>query len=219
MRLSCSLGVASCKVVAKIASDRDKPGGITVVAAGEEASFLAPLPVRDLPGVGPRTQERLAVAGVTTIGELAALDDAGLAAALGGVVGRELRERARGIDPRPVASVAAERISISTERTFDVDVSGVDELAGYIDDWAGDLAEALAQREKVARTVHVKLRYPDFSIVTRGRTLPTATGDTALIGEVGRLLLARALADRPPPVRLLGLGVSGLVEDRQLPLF
>src|SRR6186713_2490804 len=96
--LSCSLGVAPTKVVAKVASDRRKPGGITVVPAGSEAAFLAPFSVRALPGVGPRAEERLAAAGVTTVGQLAALPDLELRAVLPGQAGRILRDRAQGID-------------------------------------------------------------------------------------------------------------------------
>ena len=122
VRLSCSLGVATCKVVAKVASDRDKPGGVTVVPPGEEAAFLAPLPLRALPGVGPRTEQRLRAAGLATVGDLAALDDDALGGLRSGRHGDDLRRRARGIDPRPVASIPAERISISSERTFARDV-------------------------------------------------------------------------------------------------
>src|SRR6266850_1894267 len=96
-RLSCSLGVATSKVVAKIASDRRKPGGLTVVRPGKEAEFLAPFPIRILPGIGPRAEERLSAVGIETIGDLAALSDADLRAVMGGKVGRELRDRARGI--------------------------------------------------------------------------------------------------------------------------
>src|SRR6188508_1925249 len=112
--LSCSLGVAPAKVVAKVASDRRKPGGITVVPAGTEGSFLAPFAVRALPGVGPRAEERLAAAGVTTVAELAGLADLELRALLPGQVGRMLRDRANGIDPRRLEG-SAERISISVE--------------------------------------------------------------------------------------------------------
>ena len=118
IRLSCSLGVATCKVVAKVASDRDKPGGVTVVPPGEEAAFLAPLPLRTLPGVGPRTEERLTAAGLATVGDLAALDDERLRELAPGKHGEDLRRRARGIDPRRVEPVPAERISISSETTF-----------------------------------------------------------------------------------------------------
>jgi DNA polymerase IV len=98
--LSCSLGIATCKVVAKVASDRRKPGGITVVPPGREAEFLAPFDVRLLPGVGPRAEERLRAAGITKLGQLAALTDEELAALAPGKFGRLIRDRARGIDPR-----------------------------------------------------------------------------------------------------------------------
>lgn len=219
VRLSCSLGVATCKVVAKIASDRRKPGGITTVPPGDEAAFLAPLDVRLLPGVGPRTEGRLRVAGVGTIGDLAALADGDLAATLPGQVGRELRERARGIDPRPVVSEPSERISISTERTFAHDIADRGTLSALLQEWALDLAESLAGRERVARTVVVKIRYPDFTIRTRSQTLAAPTGEAAAIGSVGVDLLERALAARGGPLRLLGLGVAGLEPPRQLSLF
>src|SRR5207253_7609409 len=112
--LSCSLGVATSKVVAKIASDRRKPGGLTVVPAGREAEFLAPFDVRRLPGVGPRAEERLRGAGVETIGALSALPDGELRRLLPGKLGPLLRDRARGIDPRPLETTS-ETISISTE--------------------------------------------------------------------------------------------------------
>src|SRR5712691_7888507 len=108
--LTCSLGVAPCKVVAKIGSDARKPGGLTVVVPGQEAAFLAPFDVRKLPGVGPKAEVRLRTAGVDTIGALAAMTDESLQAALPGSVGKILRDRARGIDPRGLEPAAA-RIS------------------------------------------------------------------------------------------------------------
>src|ERR671937_157085 len=125
--LSCSLGVATCKVVAKIASDRRKPGGLTVVPPGREAAFLAPFDVRRLPGVGPRSEARLRAAGLETIGALASLTDAELKRLLPGKVGRLLRDRARGIDPRPL-ELGTERISISHEETFDRDIGDSERL-------------------------------------------------------------------------------------------
>src|SRR5437764_2894431 len=101
-RLSCSIGLATSKVVAKVASDRRKPGGLTVVRPGREAAFLAPFPIRVLPGVGPRAAAKLAAAGVETVGALAALADGDLARLLPGKVGRMLRDRAQGVDPRPL---------------------------------------------------------------------------------------------------------------------
>src|SRR5437588_7043453 len=146
MRLSCSLGVAMCKVVAKVASDARKPGGITVVPAGGEAAFLSPLPVRALPGVGPKAQARLADAGVATIGGLADLDDARLRALLPGRVGEELRRRARGIDPRPVSSEPAEAVSFSTEETFPRDLADRGELHARLREMAESLASGLTRR-------------------------------------------------------------------------
>src|SRR5260221_2363192 len=119
-RLSCSLGVASSKVVAKIASDRRKPAGLTVVRPGREAAFLAPLPLRLLPGIGPRADERLRAEGIETIGGLAALaDDDPI---VRGKVGQMLRDRARGIDARRLET-SVERISISQEETFSHDIA------------------------------------------------------------------------------------------------
>ena len=219
VRLSASLGVATCKVVAKIASDRDKPGGITVVPPGQEAAFLAPLPVRALPGVGPRTGERLAAAGLHTVGDLAALGDAELAALVPGQVGPELRARARGIDPRPVADEPAERVSISMERTFDEDVSDVSTLRAEVGRWATQLAERLQTAQQAVRTVSIKLRYRDFTTVTRAHTLPAPTSEADTIEAVGGSLLARAMRERPPPIRLIGLGISGISPHPQLSLF
>jgi DNA polymerase-4 len=219
VRLSCSLGVATCKVVAKVASDRDKPGGVTVVAPGGEAAFLAPLPLRALPGVGPRTDQRLRAAGLATIGDLAALDDEALAAVASGRHALDLRARARGIDPRPVVPIPAERISISSERTFAEDVSSGAELESI--GWAmvERVAETLRTRGRAARTVTIKLRYTDFQTITRGQTVPAATDDARVIWETARGLLARALTEREGPLRLMGVGVSGLVSERQLTLF
>jgi DNA polymerase-4 len=214
-RLSCSLGVGTSKVVAKVASDRRKPGGLTVVRPGCEAAFLAPFPIRLLPGIGPRAEERLGAAGIKTIGALASLDDEALTLTLRGKVGRELRDRARGIDPRPL-ELAVERISISQEETFPRDVGDRERLHDELRRMAARLAELLHVRGYVARTVTAKVRYPDFSIRTRSTSLPVGTDDAVRIGELACVLLDRALADRAGPLRLVGVGVSGLEEHRQL---
>jgi DNA polymerase-4 len=215
--LSCSLGVATSKVVAKVASDRRKPGGLTVVRPGREAAFLAPFPIRLLPGVGPRAEERLTRAGIETIGALARLDDDELRALLPGIVGRQLRDRARGIDPRRL-EVSVERISISHEETFPQDVGDRERLHDELRRQATRLAEHLKNRGQVARTVTTKLRYPDFSIRTRSTSLPVGTDDGDRIGELACSLLDRALRDRSGPLRLVGVGVSGLVDHVQLSL-
>ena len=215
--LSASLGVATCKVVAKVASDRRKPGGLTVVPAGREAAFLAPFDVRLLPGVGPRAEERLAAAGVATIGSLAALEDDELARLLPGKVGHLLRDRARGIDPRPLET-EAETISISTEETFEHDEADRGRLHDELRRMAEHVAERLSASGCAARTVTTKVRYPDFSIRSRSQTLPVGIDDPARIGELACTLLDRALSDRPGALRLVGVGVSGLEPFRQLQL-
>ncbi len=216
-RLSCSLGVATSKVVAKVASDRRKPGGLTVVRPGREAAFLAPFPIRLLPGVGPRAEERLAAAGIETIGGLAALGDDELRTVVRGVVGRQLRDRARGLDPRRL-EVSTERISISNEETFAQDIADPERLHDELRRQASRLAQHLRDRGQVARTVTTKLRYPDFAIRTRSTSLPIGTDDGERIGELACSLLDRALRDRPGPLRLVGVGVSGLADDLQLSL-
>jgi DNA polymerase-4 len=215
--LTCSLGVGTSKVVCKIASDRRKPGGITLVRPGTEASFLAPLVVRLLPGVGPRAEQRLRAAGIETIGGLAALDDTTLRSLLPGSVGKMLRDRARGIDPRDL-ELELEPVSVSAEDTFQRDVTDRERLH----DEVRRLAELVAQRLHASglsgRTVTAKLRYADFSIRTRSTTLPAAVDEPGVIGEVACGLLDRGLRDRPGALRLVGVGVSGLSPYRQLSL-
>jgi DNA polymerase IV len=216
--LSCSLGVGTCKVVAKVASDRRKPGGITVVRPGREASFLAPFAVRLLPGVGPRAEERLLQAGIETIGGLAALDDGRLSRLLPGKVGRLLRDRACGIDPRRVDSTPAESVSIGHEETFERDVSDREQLYAELRRMAESVAGHLERADQVARTVTTKVRYPDFSIRSRSSTAPVGFADAERIGELACALLDRALADRPGALRLVGVSVSNLEAHEQLVL-
>jgi DNA polymerase-4 len=216
-RLSCSLGVATCKVVAKVASDRRKPGGLTVVPPGCERAFLAPFDVRLLPGVGPRAEARLVRAGVATIGRLAELKDADLSRLLPGKVGLMLRDRARGVDTRPLET-ESEWLSISTEETFERDVSDRAGLHDEVRRMAQAVAGRLGTEGLAARTVTTKVRYPDFAIRSRSQTLPVGTEDPARIGELACALLDRALADRPGALRLVGVGVSNLEPYRQLVL-
>jgi DNA polymerase-4 len=209
--------VASCKVVAKIASDRRKPGGLTVVPAGREASFLSSFDVRRLPGVGPRAEERLRRAGVETIGDLAALADDRLHSLLPGKLGPLLRDRARGIDPRPL-ELAAETVSISAEETFPRDVVEVERLQEELLRLSQLVAERLEASGQAGRTITTKVRYPDFSIRSRSTSLPVGTDDAERIWELACACLDRALADRPGALRLLGVAVSGLETHRQLEL-
>ncbi len=215
--LTCALGVGTSKVVCKIASDRRKPGGVTIVPPGTEARFLAPLAVRLLPGVGPRAEARLRGAGVDTIGGLAALADPDLKALLPGSVGSLLRNRARGVDPRGL-EVAGEPVSVSAEDTFARDVSERAVLHEEVRRLAELVSERLRSSGLSGRTVTAKLRYGDFSIRTRSTTLAAAVDEPEVISKVACSLLDRGLRDRPGALRLVGVGVSGLSVYRQLTL-
>jgi DNA polymerase-4 len=215
--LTCSLGVGTSKVVCKIASDRRKPGGITVVPPGSERQFLAPLPVRLLPGVGPRAEERLRTAGIETMGALADLADRDVDALIPGSVGRMLRDRARGVDPRDL-ELELEPVSVSAEDTFARDLTDRERLHDEVRRLSELVSERLRSAGLSGRTVTAKLRYGDFSIRTRSTTLPAAVDDPGVIGDVACGLLDRGLRDRPGALRLVGVGVSGLSPYRQLTL-
>jgi DNA polymerase-4 len=198
--LTCALGVSTSKVVAKIASDYRKPGGLTVVPAGTEARFLAPFAVRRLPGVGPKAEERLVAAGVETVGALAVLGDDELKRLLTGSVGRVLRDRARGIDPRAL-ELSTERISISVENTFERDLTDRAQLHAELRRMAGEVAGHLQRTGRTGRTVTTKVRYTDFSIRSRSTSLRVGIDDGEQIGELA-----------------CGVGVSGLASHQQLAL-
>ena len=215
--LTCSLGVGTSKVVCKIASDRRKPGGMTVVRPGTEAAFLAPLPVRLLPGVGPRAEARLRTAGVETIGALAAMEGVELRTLLPGSLGPLLRDRAQGIDARDL-DLELEPVSVSAEDTFERDLLDRQRLHDEVRRLSDLVSERLRNSGLSGRTVTAKLRYTDFSIRTRSTTLPAAVDDARLIGDVACSLLDRGLRDRPGALRLVGVGVSGLSPHRQLTL-
>jgi DNA polymerase-4 len=215
--LTCSLGIASTKVVAKIASDRRKPGGLVVVLPGKAAEFLAPFEIRRLPGVGPRAEARLRAAGIETIGALAAVDDERLRRLLPGKIGDLLRARARGIDPRGLETQTP-RVSISQEETFERDIADVEQLRAELRRMSTRLAEHLRNKGETARTVTTKVRYPDFAIRSRSTSLPVGTDEADRIAELACAMLDRALADRPGALRLVGVGLSGLEEHRQLTL-
>src|SRR3954465_3023434 len=215
--LTCSLGVAPCKVVAKVASDARKPGGLVVIPAGREAAFLAPLAVRRLPGVGPQAEGRVRGASSETIGDLAALTDDDLRRLLPGSVGTMLRDRARGIDPREL-ELDTERISISVENTFERDISDRERLHDELRGMATEVATALQRNGQVARTVTTKLRYADFSIRSRSTSLASGIDEPETIANLACRLLDRGLRDRPDALRLVGVGVSGLADFRQLSL-
>src|SRR5688500_10210751 len=215
--LTCSLGVSTCKVVSKIASDLRKPGGLVVVPPGREAAFLAPFDIRKLPGIGPRSEKRFREAGVDTIGALASLTDDELRRLLPGKVGGLLRGRARGIDNRTLET-SVERVSISHEETFPQDIADRDQLKDELRRMSSRLAEHLQRTGEIARTVTTKVRYSDFSIRSRSTSIPVGTDDGERIAELACACLDRALDDRPGALRLVGVGLSGLEAHRQLAL-
>lgn len=214
--LTASVGLATTKSAAKIASDLRKPDGLVIVSPGGEAAFLAPLPAGRLWGVGPRTEERLVRLGVTTIGELAALD-LRLLATQAGRWAADLQSLARGIDPRPVVA-ERERKSVGCETTFAEDRPPGEALWASLEELCDQLAGRLERRGLRGRTVTLKVRRSDFITCTRQQTLlatVSARGD--LVAVAGRLLDAELQPGER--VRLLGVSVSGFAEEAQLPLF
>ena len=213
--LYASVGIASGKVVAKVASDLSKPDGLLEVPAGEERSFLAPLPVAKLPGIGKKGEERLSSLGIHTIGELASLPPDMLRHHFG-VAGMVMQRHASGIDDRPIETPGAAK-SISRETTYARDTrdrSGLEATLRYLTERVG---RDLRQQSKQARCVTLKLRYADFTTITRRHTLKQASSTDQAIFDTGRQLLKTALAQEKQPIRLIGIGVSNLVESgRQL---
>ncbi|MGC1379479.1 MAG: DNA polymerase IV [Candidatus Baltobacteraceae bacterium] len=211
--LTVSAGVATGKMIAKIASDSCKPDGLLAIAPGEEAAFLAPLPVSRLWGIGPKTQARLNVVGINTIGELAALDDAKLRP-LFGSWWHEVRDLARGVDTRRVET-ERETKSISTEETFEYDVRDERRLIEVLKVQALELAEILERERTLAQTIGVKIKRADFTILGRQTHLAEPTRDARRIFRAAVFCLRRAALEGAP-VRLLGTRVASLTEGEPL---
>jgi DNA polymerase-4 len=214
--LTASVGLGSSKFMAKVASELAKPDGVRLVSPGTEADTIAGLPARAIPGVGPATMERLAKLGVTTIASLRELSLAELVRELGKAGGEHLYALAWARDERPVTP-ERETKSISVEDTFERDIADRVVLAGIAERHARLVAARLASAEVFARTVTVKVRWPDFSSISRSRTLNGATDRAEVVAQVAQSLLDGL--DVGGGVRLLGVGVSGLVEVAQEPLF
>ena len=205
--LICSVGLAPNKLLAKIASDLDKPDGFCVLWTDRILELVGDRPATLIPGVGPRTAERLAGAGIRTVAELASAKDGVLESALGPRLGHELRGRARGRDERPVV-VDRVRKSESRETTFAADVSDLAALRETLDRLIDSLCESLADGGHAGRTVTLKIRLRPFRTHTRSRTIEEPTCERGRIGAVAHELLASFAFDAP--VRLLGVGVSNL---------
>jgi DNA polymerase-4 len=213
LSLPVSVCVAGSRTTAKVGSDRAKPDNLLEVAVGDDAEFLAPLPLRELPLVGPRFGAALAVLDVHTIGDVTKLDRLWLERRFG-KPGLLLADRARGIDSTPVVAGKRSARSISREITFDEDVIELDELLRTLRAHAERVGFDLRTQDQRARTVTIKLRWSDFTTLTRSRTVSRPVQLTEELAAVGRGLLDELLASEPlRPVRLIGLGATNLVED------
>ena len=227
LRLDCSVGVAAIKLIAKLASKAAKPkaslgglqpgAGVLVVPPGAELAFLHPLPVESLWGVGPATATRLRRFGVTTIGDLAAVPLESLVRALGQALGRHLHDLSQGRDPRPVEP-AREVKSVSHEETYAHDFVEHEPLRAEAVRMSDAVAARLRKARLAGRTVTVKVRFHDFSTITRSHSFPAPVDTGPVIARAATSLLDQV--DVSSGVRLLGVGVSNLVEDgaRQLSL-
>jgi DNA polymerase-4 len=215
LQLTASVGVATTKLVAKVASDLEKPDGLVVVAPGTEAAFLAPLAITRLWGVGAKTAASLGELGVRTIGDLAGLPDDVLRRRFGRT-GPVLALRARGIDPAPVSGAEPAR-SVSHEHTFDVDTADPEILERTLLALSEGVAGRLRAGQVKARTVAVKVRDSSFHTVSRQHTLPQPTDQTDVLFRAARELARPQLSGIR--VRLLGVAASGLGDGEQLALF
>lgn len=206
--LACSVGVGSNKLIAKIASDHGKPNGAFVVPLGTEAQFLAPMPASRIPGVGTKTTESLRRLGILTCQDLARTPLENLKTF--GSFAARMKAAASGVDSRAVTP-DRERKSIGAERTFETDIENAEVFQRLLRQFAEEIATGLRARGLKARTVQLKIRYPDFSTSTRAQTFGSATDVSGEFLKVGQELLSKH-KDPARPLRLLGLSVRNLVE-------
>lgn len=214
--LTASVGVGSSKFIAKVASELDKPDGLTVVPAGAEQELLRPMAVQVIPGVGPATAQRLRAAGIHTVADLEAVSEAEVIRLLGRAHGHGLYLLARAQDDRPVVP-ERETKSISVEDTYDTDLTDRKLMEGLLTRQARIVTGRLRKHGFSGRTVTIKVRLHDFTTLSRSTTLAGPTDSSALIGRLARGLLAEV--DTSGGVRLLGVGVSGLADWIQDDLF
>ncbi len=213
--LTCSIGVAPNKLLAKMASEFNKPNGISIVYAQDVESRIWPLNVRKINGIGPKAEAKLTARGISTIGDLAAQPAHELTAHFGKSYGAWLHEAAWGRDERPVVT-QSEPVSMSRETTFETDLHAVHDktaLSAIFTQLCTSVAADLQRKGYVGKTIGIKLRYGNFKIVTRDITLPAATDDAALIRRTAGLALKRA--DLRLRFRLLGVRV-GKLEPKNL---
>ena len=212
--LTASVGVASCRFVAKIASDLDKPDGLTVIPQSEMLDRLGPMPVAKIWGVGPVTNRRLAALGIHSIGDLREWPVEALTAELG-KTGTELHLLANGMDDSEVIpDEEGEDKSISHETTFPKDLTDIGELESALREMADKVASRMRRHRLVGRVVFIKLRYSDFSLVTRRKTLSSPTSLSETMFTEGKALLHQRTEAGKRPVRLIGIGMAGLAEEK-----
>jgi DNA polymerase-4 len=218
LELTASVGIATCKVVAKIASDLYKPDGLLEIAPGGEQAFLNPVPIAKLPGVGKKTEQALKEIGVTTIGELASLPSDTIKQQFG-ATGAVIHSYARGIDGREVEA-PGEAKSISQQLTFTRDTLDRNFLEANLHNLCQEVCQDLRSQNKKARCVAIRLRYADFKTITRQVILKEASNVTQVIFATSQQLLNKALAQQEKPIRLIGIRISSLIgEGKQLPMF
>jgi DNA polymerase-4 len=209
--LGCSIGIGPSKLVAKVASDAEKPRGFVALSSEQARVRFAGAPCGLIPGIGPKTAERLRACGLDTLGKLAAAPPDEVSARFGPRLGLELQRRAHFEDDSPVTEVR-KVISESRETTFDQDIAGLGQLEPILDRLVGELCTTLERQKRCGRTVGIKVRLDDFSTHTRARTLGEAVWRADRVGPVAVDLLRRFAP--PRPVRLLGVRVAGLQERR-----
>jgi DNA polymerase-4 len=207
--LGCSVGIGPNKLVAKVASDAEKPRGFVVLSSEQARARFAGAPCGLVPGIGPKTAERLRSCGIRTLGELAAASAEHLAERFGARFAGELRRRARFEDDTPVTE-ERKVVSESRETTFDYDIADLDRLEQILDGLVERLCAALHDQRRGGRTIGIKVRLDDFSTHTRARTLSDPVSAADRVGPVAKELLRRFAP--PRPVRLLGVRVAGLQE-------
>jgi DNA polymerase-4 len=208
--LTCSVGLGPNKLVAKVASDAEKPDGFVELTAEEARLRFAEASPGLVPGIGPKTVARLAELGIATLGRLGTTSDAQLSEWFGARLGPHLGALARFEDERQIETVRVAK-SESRETTFDRDLNGLPQLEPVLERLTSELCETLSREERRGRTIGIKVRFDDFTTVTRARSLDAAVNHAGAVGPVALDLLRRL--DPARPVRLLGVRVAGLDEE------
>jgi DNA polymerase IV len=205
--ITCSVGIGPNKLVAKVASDAEKPAGFVVLSRAQACARFAQASPGLVPGIGPKTVARLQALGLRTLAALAAAPEELLMERFGANLGRELRRRAR-FEHDGIVGAERKVVSESRERTFDHDIGDHERLHDELARMAGELCASLAKHGRAGRTIGIKVRLDDFSTATRAHTVAEPTNDAALVNEIAQRLLREYAPARP--VRLLGVRVAGL---------